>query len=398
MKRAKPTAPVIARPIVQKDIFIGTMNPNALSQPLLQRKNIHKSYEQLSQLTEELESLKNENAELQSQLDSMLNVEEPPPYCKFKKWIVDFRGRLKDRENELSAFSKYIDSYRKESAPTFVKVDAANVRPPDFDSICVSLLVANPEKYFFCKDDLLQLNQQLSVLIDQQADALKLLNARLRLFSSYQNKATVTATIESLKKNQMPSTLAAAAPTRALELKTKKKLLKAELAILVKARRDLTDAKLAKRNKLRKKRHKIKMSILINKMIRGYLVRNKLKQMKKSAVIIQKVWRGFIQRYHQKSAENHLDEFDSEGRRYRMVKIYKSRINPDGEEEEYYEYEEEEIKEGEEENVEEKKDKGDQNEEEEEEEEDEEEIAENEAGDLNIANEEENLPNEETTE
>ena len=118
----------------------------------------------------------------------MVNAEKPTPFCQFKKWEIDFQDRLKDREKELSAFSRYIDTFRTQAQPTFVRIDAAKYRRPDFDSICVSLLISNPEKYFFNKDDLVQINQQLAILIDQQADALKLLTARLNLFTSFQNK------------------------------------------------------------------------------------------------------------------------------------------------------------------------------------------------------------------
>ena len=331
------TIPIITKPIAQKDIFVGTMNPNALSRPLLQRKTVHKSYEQFSQLSEQLEQVKNENAVLQAQLDSMLNAEKPTPFCQFKKWEIDFQDRLKEREKELQAFSRYIDTFRTQSQPTFVRVDAANVRRPDFDSICVSLLVSNPEKYFFNKDDLVQINQQLTILIDQQADALKLLSARLNLFTQFQSRFAIQTTINSLRNNEAPSALFAEAPTRALELKTKRKMLSAELAVLIKARRELVAEKMEKRMKKRRKRNRIKMSIKINSVIRGYLARQKMKKLHQAAVKIQKVWRGYIQRWRQKEAEG----FD--GKRYRMVKIFKHRINPDGEEQEYYEYEEEEI-------------------------------------------------------
>jgi hypothetical protein len=52
--------------------------------------------------------------------------------------------------------------------------------------LTVSLLVSNTERAFFGKEDLQKQNAELQRLIDQQNQALKLLKARLQLFTKSQ--------------------------------------------------------------------------------------------------------------------------------------------------------------------------------------------------------------------
>jgi hypothetical protein len=124
-------------------------------------------------------------------------------------------------------------------------------------------------------------------------------------------------------------------------LKTKAKLLSAELAVLVTVRRGLIQERLKKKMKLRRHRLKVKQSIKIQKVMRGFLLRLELKKMRAAAVIIQRVWRGYLVRYQQKQAmdgfEGSLGSDSTPPRK--MRKIVKTRTNPDGEQQEYYDYE-----------------------------------------------------------
>ena len=332
------TAPPITVPVVNQTDFIGTMNPLALKKPIFGKKAVSKSFDDLATLTSQLESLKTEYRELQEHLNSMINSEPRTPFCQFKKWELEFDQRLTQRDSELSAFSKYMGAFRREAEPTFVEVDAAKVKRPKFDSITVSLLVSNPERTFFNNEDLEQQNKELHSLIEQQSEALRLVKARLKLFTTYQRAHAAEAAISALKKGETPIALAGAAPTKALELRTKRKMLSAELATLVEMRRGIMAEKWEKRNKIRRKKLKIRMATMIQRVVRGFLVRLQVKQWHKAATKIQSLWRGYWVRYERADS--------SWGDRRPMKKIIKTRINPDGEEQEYYDYEyEEEVEE-----------------------------------------------------
>ena len=327
------TAPEIRVPVVNQTDFIGTMNPMALRKPIFGKKVMSKSFDELSSLTSQLEALKAEYQELQGHLNSMVNSETRTPFCQFKKWEMEFDQRLTQRDSELAAFSKYMGAFRRDAEPTFVEVDAAKVKRPRFDSITVSLLVSNRERTFFSNDDLAEQNKELHSLIEQQAEALKLVKARLKLFTKYQRANAATAAIAALKKGETPIALAGAAPTKALELRTKRKMLSAELATLVEMRRKIIAEKWERRLKIRRHKMKIRMAMTIQRIVRGFLVRLQVKKWNKAATKIQSLWRGYWVRYQRGD--------DSSVHRP-MKKIVKTRINPDGEEQEYYDYEYEE--------------------------------------------------------
>ena len=327
------TAPEIRVPVVNQTDFIGTMNPMALRKPIFGKKVMSKSFDELSSLTSQLEALKAEYQELQGHLNSMVNSETRTPFCQFKKWEMEFDQRLTQRDSELAAFSKYMGAFRRDAEPTFVEVDAAKVKRPRFDSITVSLLVSNRERTFFSNDDLAEQNKELHSLIEQQAEALKLVKARLKLFTKYQRANAATAAIAALKKGETPIALAGAAPTKALELRTKRKMLSAELATLVEMRRKIIAEKWERRLKIRRHKMKIRMAMTIQRVVRGFLVRLQVKKWNKAATKIQSLWRGYWVRYQRGD--------DSSVHRP-MKKIVKTRINPDGEEQEYYDYEYEE--------------------------------------------------------
>jgi hypothetical protein len=112
--------------------------------------------------------------------------------------------------------------------------------------------------------------------------------------------------------------------------------------VLVAARRVIVQEKLKKKMKLRRHRLKIKLSIKIQKVMRGFMVRFLVKKMRQAAVVIPRIWRGYIIRYKQKQAmdafEGSMSSSESPPAR-RLKKIVKHRINPDNTEQEYYDYE-----------------------------------------------------------
>jgi hypothetical protein len=341
MSAHRPTSPRVTRPFLTARNYIGTVNPAALKQPLLQKKNLRQTYDDLAELSAELDAAKQDYGRQAEQLGQMLTGAKLTAFCQFKKWLTDFSKRIKTREAELGTFSQYMDSYRKEAHPTFVEVDAAGHRPPRFDAVTASLLVSNPERSFFGKDDIQEQNKALANLIDQQTQALLLLNARLALFTKFQHENVVETVRSTLEKGQIPRLLAGAAPTRALELRTKRKLLSAELAVLVDVRRKLLLEKLKKKMKLRRYRLKVKMAVKIQRIVRGFLARQAVKKSKAAAVKIQRVWRGYSVRFRFKQVFEEMNGslgLDSPTSERRMKRVVKTRVNPDGREQEYYDY------------------------------------------------------------
>lgn len=327
----------------------GTLNPEALILPTLRKKSINTSYDKMAKLSQKLENLRAENEALEKKLKEMVEVDSATnPFCQFQKWYFEFQQRLIDREAELNAFADYISSFRSKPDPTFVEVDASRVRKPKFDAISLSLLVSNPERKFFLKEDLLKQNEDLELLIMQQREALNLLNARLKLFTKYQNAATVTTTLEALKHGETPNQLAGAAPTRSIELKTKKKLLSEELSKLVDERKAIMKIKVEAKFRKRYELMRQKKATLIQSYVRGFLARLFVKRLHSCATKIQAVWRGYLVRYQQKQAmadfDDQLDQFEhpTDRKRRKRTVIVVNEYGEEEEEEEYYEEEEEE--------------------------------------------------------
>ena len=320
--------------------FIGTMNPEAFKLPALKVKQKSSTYDQLSKLSLQADNLRKEILGAQAQLSDTINSDKPTPFCTFKKWLIDFEERTQQREKELSIFAKHLTNFRTSTDPTFVEVDAADEKMPNFDPVSYSLLVSNQQRTFFSKDDIIQQNNELKILICEQQEAISNLRSRLKLFEDFQNQNVIKNTIQSLKEGSMPMALAGAAPTRATELRQKQKLLSKELTALVKKRKELLKIHKAEKTEMRHQRMLNAKAVIIQKVWRGYMGRQYMKKMHNAAVKIQKVVRGFLIRYQQKAAmeEMVLEEL-------RVANRNNKRKEEEEEEEDYSDYSEEEDEE-----------------------------------------------------
>jgi hypothetical protein len=271
-------------------------------------------------------------------LDEKIKAPKLTAFYQFEKWIMEFRERLQNREFELSAFTSHIDSFRREANPTFVEVDASRVKRPHFDTLTVTLLVSNSQRTSFSSRDLEGQKKELVQLIDQQTTGLDLVKARLALFTQFQREHLAETVRACLDAHIVPKALAGNAPTRALELKTKRKMMIATLAQLVGERRELVAARVEKRMKLRRHRLRMRMAIRLQAVMRGFMVRREIKIMRQAATKIESVWRGFKVRWEQKQAMDQMEGFLNDSPR-KMRKVTKRRVNPDGTEQEYYDYE-----------------------------------------------------------
>ncbi|EAY14391.1 IQ calmodulin-binding motif family protein [Trichomonas vaginalis G3] len=286
--------------------FIGTMNPEALKLPALQNKKKPHPYEKFADLALQIDNIVKQIDEEQEKIDNMLASDKPTPFCTFKKWLLDFEERIKERDNELNIFSKHLTSFREKVDPTFVEVDSANEKTPSYDTISYSLLVSNEQRNFFSKQDIVHQNNELKILIHEQQEAISNLRSRLKIFEDFQNKNAIKHTIASLKQGTTPMALAGAAPTRANELRAKQKILSAELVALVKKRVELLKKHNEDRYMARHEKLLNQKALTIQRIWRGYLARKEIKHLNQCAVLIQKHVRGWLVRYQQKMAMEDL--------------------------------------------------------------------------------------------
>jgi hypothetical protein len=303
--REKRLRYVRGSPGVPRDL--GTLNPDSFKLPVFQRTKTHSPLEDIAELSAIAESLKETNDDLKARLDIICNY-PTSIFEKFQKDQVALDVRCRARESELHDFASHFDSFRRSSDPTFVEVDAAQVRRMDSDPILASLLVSNDQRSFFSNANLVTWNSELVVLISRQKDSLRELNGRLKIFDEYFSENWARHTVESLKNGELPDHLAISAPSRLAELEGKRKLLQAELSRVVKIRQELAKAELAEKNRQRYRNRITQRAITIQKVMRGFLARREVARMRAAGLILTSVARGFLVRIHRKQLREHFAE------------------------------------------------------------------------------------------
>ena len=289
-------------PTLSKEL-LGSLNPNVLSLPLLQNSQKKNVYSNLTDLTVEAEELQKENDELKKQLNDLIKENDTNPFYQYKKLEIDFRNRLLKRDKELSEFSKFLTTYRTSTDNTFVEINAKKkTKAVQFDSIAYTLLVSNKQVPFFSTEDLSKQNEDLRVLIGNQNETLHMLQSRLNTYSQYYNESSAKGTVEALKNGFIPSKIQGAVPSRTVELRNKRALMSETLKKLVEKRKKVLEPKKKKRDKKREERKQNQKAVIIQKVMRGYLVRKHRKEMNDAAIKIQSLWRGYVVRIKKKKA------------------------------------------------------------------------------------------------
>ena len=292
---------------------IGTFNPKALNQPLFQKHLTRKStYDELANLSNQAETLRVQNQQLKEKMEKYIQENAENPFCQYKKYQVDLSKKIAEREKELKDFAEHFEKFRTSTDPTFVEVDASSVRMPSYDPITVSLLISNEQKKFFLSKDIKEQNEALKALIAKQQDSLNLLNGRLKVFNQMQAENSIKMAIRSLMNGELPSRLAEIIPTQYIELKTQHKLLSDNLAVLTKKRREAQKVFINKKLRNREKRLCNRSATKIQRIYRGFRVRNALRNQKKCALLIQRIVRRFLARLHFKKILRQREEEEEE--------------------------------------------------------------------------------------
>lgn len=212
------------------------------------------AYQEIAYLSSTAESLQKENNMMQNELFSIITTQDSP-FCQMKRSLLEFEARLTEREKEASEVKKYYNGSSASSTPTFVEVDIHQDKQASFDLVATSLLVCNEQRTFFKANDLRRQNEELIALIEHQQEALKMANARLRLYWQCQHQNSTKLKLESLKRGVNPNELAEAAPDQLSEQIMKRKILSAELKKLVDQRKELTQ-KGAFKSRIKQRREK----------------------------------------------------------------------------------------------------------------------------------------------
>ena len=300
MKRQNRLTPPLTpntRPVTPSRALLGTMNPNALTLPILQNTNKNSSFAEIAELSLKAEELKKENVELQEELDALINRQNADSFCQFKKWHLDFHKKLAKRDRELQEFSKHLTSFRTETNNTFVEIQSkTKPKSTQFDSIAYSLLVSNQQMSFFSTADILKQNEDLKVLIENQEETIKVLQGRLSAYAQTYNQNTAKQITATLKAGKIPTPIIGAAPTRTVELRLKRRLMSENLKHLIEERKKVLEPKMKEKMMRREARLEGLQAIKIQNVVRGFLVRKHLKEMNAAALKIQSLWRGVLVR------------------------------------------------------------------------------------------------------
>ncbi|OHT02188.1 IQ calmodulin-binding motif family protein [Tritrichomonas foetus] len=317
-----------ARVINQRPTDIGTFNPAALEQPIFQKHLARNSaYEELAQLSNMAENLQKSNVDLRNKLNKYIEEESTNPFCQYKKYALSLSKQISQRETELNDFSEHFRKFRESTDPTFVEINASYVRTPNYDPITVSLLVSNKQKKFFNSKDIKEQNEALKYLISKQKEHIAILNGRLKVFNQFQSENSIKTALESLKRGGIPGSLAGVIPTLSVELRAKHKMLSNELSTIVQKRREVHLKLIEKKLMKRELRNLNRNAVIIQRIFRGYILRKKLMVMQKSAKIIQTAVRGFLARFNYKQIlqkrkeEEENEEEEQHQRKTRKVAI-----------------------------------------------------------------------------
>lgn len=272
---------------------LGSLDPFAIRKQLNTRASARNHYFEIGQLSLRAEELRKENDIMRQELYDLVTAENASQICRLKKSFLEFELRLADREKEVDEIKKYLVT-AGQYQPTFVEVDIHRDRHASFDLVATSLLVSNQQRTFFKASDIRRQNEELLALIEHQQEALRMVNARLQLYSSYQSQNSIRIKIDTLKRGFNPPLLTDSTPNQIKEQQMKIKMLSKELKQLVNQRKQLTAGRNNKRLKARLNKRKNRLAIKIQKVFRGYLIRKEMQNLHLAATKIQRIFRWYL--------------------------------------------------------------------------------------------------------
>lgn len=276
-------------PIIDHTKDTGSLDDALLKSKLPNKLNASSAYSDIANLAARAEALKHENDRLNQELQELLGSGTSQGFI-LERLISNLEARLNSRDKELATIvQKYPKT--KTANPTFLDVEIHRDRT-NFDAVASSLLVSNGQRSFFKSNDLYVQNIELEQLIQTQEEELRSLQSRLNLYISAQHRELPKLTLDSLSRNASPMKLIDATVSRATEQNLKKKLLQRQLHELVEERQKLTNKRKRRTFSMRVLKKQIESALIIQRIVRGFLARCRMKKYNEAATNIQRVWRG----------------------------------------------------------------------------------------------------------
>lgn len=254
----------------------GSLDVTALNNQLPNKMSQSSAYEEITNLSEIIESLQNENKLLIQKIRESVdnnngNIRSPALILEQK--LKKFTEHLKERDKELIEISKCVIS-----KPNLInlKNQKHNKKTPTFDLFASSLLTSNEQKNFFKAPELERQNNELRDIINRQKEKIRLVKARQSIYPQLQQKNSV-----SMKHDQFSIDFQnldmMIIPDQSAEQDLTIQMLQLELKSLIKTRQKLTNKQKIEKYNLRLYRLQYRSALIIQRTFRGFITRKMLK-------------------------------------------------------------------------------------------------------------------------
>ena len=286
-------------PPISRVVDYSSTNPGSLDLLEMNRKLPNKmfqssAYRDINHLASLADKLKQENKELVRSLTA--ENDDDNDAIRLEHRIFNFIAKLKQRDKELAAISKCVRPNNLKANKNFVEVEVQKYKNSNFDMITTSLMVSNEQRQFFQASQIQRQNNELREMIRSQEEELNIIRARQNMYSQIQLDNSASFKVTQILNGEQPTLLVNAAPEQADEQDITIDVLKSELEKLICQRRALTEEHLNKKFYIRQMRNEESAAVLIQSVVRGFLVRKHIELQVESAALIQKVFRGFLER------------------------------------------------------------------------------------------------------
>ena len=277
----------------------GSLDFAALNSQLPNKMTQSSAYEEITLLSDTIESLQKENKLLIQKIHGPTGNSKNPNSLStaiiLEQKLQKFKDHLKERDKELNEISKYVTS-----EPNFINLKNQtwkHGKNSAFDLFSSSLLISNDQKKFFKAPELERQNQELREMIQRQEEQIQMVKARQSIYSQFQQNNTMSIKLELNKSPKTPK-FSSKIPDQSMEQDVIIQMLQSELMSLINTRKIMTEEQRNEKYNLRLYRLQYKSALTIQRVFRGFIARKQFKIQKRAAILIEKIVRGFLVRSH----------------------------------------------------------------------------------------------------